>query len=669
MTVSRLLASTAVLALAAAASAQVATNYTFSQTTGTYTAITGGTQLGVTTGTSGAAGLDDVTYAVTLPFAFTYDGGTHTAIGVNTNGWISFGATLPANTYTPLSATTVVPGFVAACGRDLQGGFVFQGTRTLGSDVITAVSSTGPLQVGDLITGTGIPAGTTVVAIGAGTVTMSALATANSTGSAVACAGPWSELRHETLGTAGNQVFVVQWSNFRRFGTGLTTVQDMRLNFQIRLHEANGRIEAVYGDCTPGTTTYATSVHQVGLRGPNNTFATNVNNRLNTKGVNDNWLNSVAGTANSSGMVFNNVAPANVIPNGLTYTWDPPSGVPASHLAYGVGCRSAYASIYQTFANGGAFDLNGVNLEWNETPNGWVISTSSGPSAPSSPTAYVLADDSEVTQALSSGFATSVNVCSNGFISVDGSNGTGFSPSTSGLLNDTFESWRVWCDLNPAAAGSGPVTYEFIGGEDVFTYNGVYRFLGTSAADASTFQISFSGTPGTRKVRICITSMAATIPGAILVGYSPAGASLDPGNTDLSAATLPIALVPDVAALALSASPSPVLGVPVTYTVSNIRPSLSISAIVVSFITSAPTPLSTYGQNAPGCFAHLDLLSSVMFGNLLLGNPTDSYTITMPTHPAWAGAMLYFQAAELSPSDNPAGVITSNGLKSTLGNF
>lgn len=91
----------------------------------------------------------------------------------------------------------------------------------------------------------------------------------------------------------------MQWQNFKRFGSVLTTSQHMVLNFQIRLHESFGKVEVVYGDCSPGLTTF-TTVNQAGLRGPNNTFPANINNRLNTKGVNDDWQNSVPGTANSS---------------------------------------------------------------------------------------------------------------------------------------------------------------------------------------------------------------------------------------------------------------------------------------------------------------------------------------------------------------------------------
>jgi PKD repeat protein len=312
-----------VLTLASVASAQIATTYSFTQQPGTYTPITGGTQLGVVTGSTGAVSLDDVVYPISLPFPFFYNGVTHTSGHLSSNGFWTFGATTPGPTnYAPLSSTIAYDGAISAFGRDLQGGFAFTCDRLTGTPTLNNVSTLGPVQVGDFIAGTGIPAGTTIVAIAGNTITMSANATSTGTNGVAAGFGPWSEIRTETLGTTPNRVFVMQWTNFRRFGAVLGTSVGMLLNFQIQLHEAGGRIEVVYGDCTPGVTTF-TTVNQVGLRGTTNNFATDVNNRLNVKGTNDDWLQSAAGTTNASGMLFNNVAPANVISNGLTYTWQP----------------------------------------------------------------------------------------------------------------------------------------------------------------------------------------------------------------------------------------------------------------------------------------------------------------------------------------------------------
>lgn len=660
----------AVLALASAASAQVAISYNFSQSVGSYVPITGGTVLGTVTGTSGAASLDDVTYPVTLPFTFNFDNIPQTQLYVNTNGFVSFGSTAPAGaTYTCISSTTAYAGAVAAANRDLQGGFVFAGTRTLGSDMITAVSSLGPIQVGDLLVGTGIPTGATVLAIIGSDIQMSATATASSAGTAVSAFGPWSEIRYETLGSSPNRTFVVQWSNFKPFGATLTTSQHFNQNFQVRLDEATGEISVSYGNCSPGLST-STTVAQVGLRGPNNTFATNVNNRRNVKGTNDNWLNSIVGTANSSGMLFNNTAPANVIPNGLEYKWTP--ALIATNVNYGTGCYSQFDSFYQLFASrtASAPALSNTSFSMAFTGTGYVVTSGGVTYVPpgGGATSFTLGDDADVdTPALTTPFpyiggATSaLRVCSNGFVSVAAGNGTGFSPTAAAMLSAPQTGWWVWSDMNPSATGSGQVWFEEVGSMVYVTYDGVYNYTGTSAADANTFQFQFDCSNG--NVGVVFGTMSATGGSAVLVGYSTGGPNLDPGSMNL-ATGLPIVTGPDLAALALAAAPRPVLGTTYTYTLSNIPLPTVVSALVLSI---GQANVSLAGMGAPGCFQYVDLgLSST---NLLFLAPTDTYSVALPLNLSMIGLIFYGQGASLVPGVNPLNVITSNGVASTLSNI
>lgn len=661
------LAASAMLVMASAASAQVAISYSFSQSVGSYVPITGGTVLAAASGTSGAASLDDVTYPVTLPFAFNFDNTAQTLIHVNTNGFVSFGATVPAGaTYTSISSTTAYAGAVAAANRDLQGGFVFAGTRTLASDIITGVTSLGPIQVGDFLTGTGIPAGTTVVAILGTDIQMSANATATSTNTAVSAFGPWAEIRHETLGTAPNRTFVVQWSNFKPFGATLTTSQHFNLNFQVRLDEATGEISTSYGSCSPGLAT-ATTVAQVGLRGPTNAFATNVNNRRNTKGVNDDWQNSDVGIANTSGMLFNNVAPANVIPNGLEYKWTPV--LIASNVNYGTACGAQYESFYQNFTSPAAASaaLSNTSFTMVPTGTGYVV-TSGGASylAPSlAATALVLGDDADVdTPALttpfpySSGSTTAFRVCSNGFVSVAAGNTTSFTPSVATLLNSPQTAWWSWHDFNPAGAGSGQVMFEEIGSMVYITWDGVYNFSTTpTPADANTLQFQFDCATGNVSV---VFGTLSVLGGGWLVGYSPSGPSLDSGSINLATA-LPIVTGPDLPALALAASPRPILGTTFTYTASNIPLSSTLSALMISLI-QANIDLTSSG--APGCFQYADNNLSAIIP--LLASPTDTYSVVVPSSLALVGLQFHAQVGSLVPGVNPLNVVTSNGVRSTF---
>jgi hypothetical protein len=120
-----------VFALAFLASVNVnaqVSSYTFAQSSGTYTEITGGTLLATQTGATGATSLDDVIYNLpssTIPFTFTYNGTGYTGLNISTNGFITFGATAPVTNYlTPISGTTGYAGAISPFGRDMQGGFI-----------------------------------------------------------------------------------------------------------------------------------------------------------------------------------------------------------------------------------------------------------------------------------------------------------------------------------------------------------------------------------------------------------------------------------------------------------------------------------------------------------------------------------------------------------------
>lgn len=93
--------------------AQVST-YTFSQSAGTYTPITGGTVLGTATN-------DDNIFANNpIGFQFCYNGTIYTEFGVNANGWIYMGNGTGTSSYTSLSTgstNNVISGF----NFDLQG--------------------------------------------------------------------------------------------------------------------------------------------------------------------------------------------------------------------------------------------------------------------------------------------------------------------------------------------------------------------------------------------------------------------------------------------------------------------------------------------------------------------------------------------------------------------
>ncbi len=75
--------------------------YTFSQSSGVYAPISGGTVHG-----AGTAVDDNVYNAVNIGFAFNYDGTNYTQLGINANGFIRFGGAAFTGScgYVPISS-------------------------------------------------------------------------------------------------------------------------------------------------------------------------------------------------------------------------------------------------------------------------------------------------------------------------------------------------------------------------------------------------------------------------------------------------------------------------------------------------------------------------------------------------------------------------------------
>jgi len=109
----RFIAAFAAVLMGSALQAQVS-SYTFAQSSGIYTPITGGTVLGVPSN-------DDNIFAVNpIGFSFCYNGATYTEFGVCANGWIYMGNATAANSYTALS-TGSQNNVISAFNFDLQG--------------------------------------------------------------------------------------------------------------------------------------------------------------------------------------------------------------------------------------------------------------------------------------------------------------------------------------------------------------------------------------------------------------------------------------------------------------------------------------------------------------------------------------------------------------------
>lgn len=326
-------------------------SYTFGTSTGTYTPIVGGSNYDNFTSWTNTNFLDDNSSSAleSIGFNFIYNGTTYTQFGVNANGFISLGS-LPTSSYLPLSTGTS-NNVISAMGADLIGRGSLLANRTLNSAVITITGGDiSQISVGDKVSGTGIPAGATVLSKTATTVTISANATSAGTGFHFRFSRSTFGIRFQTIGTSPNRTLVVQWTGWQRYTTSGAFGE--LYNFQIRLNETTNTINVVYNIQGPTSTTSTT--FQVGLRGTSNT---DFNNRLTTT----NWSSTTAGTLNSSTVTLSNTVKPT---SGLIYTWTPPS------------C-TAPSSLLVTYTS-----PTSANLSWAASPslptNGyeWEIRTS-----------------------------------------------------------------------------------------------------------------------------------------------------------------------------------------------------------------------------------------------------------------------------------------------------
>jgi hypothetical protein len=147
-----------------------------------------------------------------------------------------------------------------------------------------------------------------------------------------------------------------------------------------------------------------------------------------------------------------------------------------------------------------------------------------------------------------------------------------------------------------------------------------------------------------------------------LVGYSPAGANVDPGSTDISAAGVIITTAGDIFPLTIGSN-SPSLGTNWDVTTSNIDP---LSPIAITFFGARgpATPATLIGIAAPGCDINLaTALTSVTTPN---AGGSAVATVPIPNSLVLVGFQLSAQSICLTAT-NAANLLFSNGVEGTLG--
>lgn len=343
----------------------------------------------------------------------------------------------------------------------------------------------------------------------------------------------------------------------------------------------------------------------------------------------------------------------------------PPTGY-GFYQHYGTGCYDVEdESFYESFGNG-ANDLSGTSMSLFYTPDGYVaIGGVAAYVPPTGATSLAMSDDSEVTRPITSGsipyghtgLATSLTVCSNGFVSV-GSNGVSANPTTAGLLGAANTAWWNWHNYNPAAAGSGAVKWEETASHVYVTWDGV--FSDNTAGPGSTFQYQFE--KGTGHVHVVWVSMSATGAGHI-VGFSEGGASNDPGGIDLTA-VLPSSfnINFEINPIAITASARPVLGTTFNLETSLIPAGSPIAGTILGLAEYNPG-ISLTSVGMPGCEQYCSADAVVLY---IAPGTTATLAYPLPNNPSLAGVEVKAQSAALVSGLNPLGAVSSNGLRLTL---
>ena len=367
------------------------------------------------------------------------------------------------------------------------------------------------------------------------------------------------------------------------------------------------------------------------------------------------------------------------------------AGVPHScpaNQSYGEGCYNRCGSFYQLFtglnpAPVASAAMSGRQLTLVPGSGGYTVQQGTAAFLPPTAAATVLAlgDDSDIQVVLPTpfpypgGVATDFFVHSNGFISVASNNtlpgGFSWVPGIAPFLNAPAAGWWSWHDYNPTEAGSGQVSWQQVGSLLVFTWNGVESYpVGT--ANPSTWQLQFDLTNG--RVHYVwqtidpIGGSGFVLGDDHLVGYSPGGVSPDCGPVDITSLTSVALREPERFPLSLTASAAPVPGTTISLDTANVTNPFGFG---INFLTlgQIPAPGIDLGIiGAPGCRALVDISTGVgnAISNTGLGGLTLSVNLPVPISPALPGLSLFSQSVWLDAAENPAGLITSNGLELQL---
>lgn len=268
--------------------------YVFSQLNEPYQPLSAGTVLITASSTQT---LDSYFGTLSLPFAFSYNNSPYSTVFPSSNGFLTFGSSPSTTNVNPIGSTATYAGAIAVFGRDLIG--TFRIANPADPDTIASI-------------------------------------------------------RYQTIGTAPNRIYAVEWVNFRPSGTTATGAGPA-MSFQIRLHETTNLIEVHYGAFIGSP--WVNSTAQVGLRGGSN--ASFFNRALSSGSA---WTNTVQGSINTSNCAYT----ATTLPaSGLMFRFTPPCAQPTSLSVLDL----TASAVKLRWNSGSGAVLSGITytVEWGTT--------------------------------------------------------------------------------------------------------------------------------------------------------------------------------------------------------------------------------------------------------------------------------------------------------------
>lgn len=486
----------------------------------------------------------------------------------------------------------------------------------------------------------------------------------------------WSDI--QCLAANGGEVFInstatdcrITWKNasiYQQVGGPYFEIQ-MTLNVA-------GSVNVVYGPNVTNGSSPTQATWQVGIAGvsPGGGVALPPASDLSAGGstVDDTlfeeWLTNGQFDMAGSGL--------DMIPTNPGWVYVPASQAAcAATMNYGMGCVDAAGSP-NSFYEGmqmAAFDLNGTTISMIRTGLSYTVANSlTGtfvpPGAGAVPVAAGQLDGQEVITLSTAvpfpgGATDTITVTTKGQILVGSSTApVDFTPTPAELLAYDNTVFGCWHDYDQTSAGSGIITFEELGGLAYVTWDAVNSYT-TTAPNTFQFQINLA----TGSVTLVIVTMSGAASGDdIVVGYSYAGMSADPGATDLSSSFGVLTVYDDTIPLAMTGVGDPVLGsTAFSFEVSQV-PSLVPLAFMFFGDTQANPGVDLTFLGMAGCFGYTN-------GNLLsLSVPvgsggTANQPLPIPNNATLAGSQLFVQSAAFS-LDTALNLITSNGTAVTIG--